>query len=118
MRQREFFTLAGAAVGPLVARQDGPSTSAPLLTRTAAICLIGCVAMTSRVFAQELSPLPPVIGDPPERLRDIGVNPKPGLDRGRRAQRNGPGNPASIARVASVANAVGTSAAAVPATSS
>ena len=78
----------------------------------AAICLLGCVAVTSGAPAQAPSTLPPVIVEAPERRQDIGIKPKQGADRGRRAKRNAPRSPASVANVASGGNATGTSAAA------
>ena len=78
----------------------------------AVICLIGCVAVTSGASAQEPPELPPVVVEAPERRQDIGIKPKQGVDRGRRAKRNAPRNPASVANAAPAANAVGTSAAA------
>ena len=64
------------------------------------------------------STLPPVVVEAPERRQDIGIKPKQGADRGRRAKRSAPRNPASVANAASGANAAGTSVAATPVMSS
>jgi outer membrane receptor protein involved in Fe transport len=119
MRRREFFTLAGAAEGPLVTparpRARRPEHIDQSSRGLAAIYLIGCLAMTSGASAQEPSPtLPPVVVDAPERHRGIGIKPKQGADRAGRAKRNS----ASVANVTSGANATSTSTAAAPVTSS
>ena len=86
----------------------------------AAVCLVSWVAVVSRASAQETgrSALPPVVVDAPERRQDIGIKPKQGADRGRRAKRSVPRNPASVANAAPAANAAGTSVAGTPVMSS
>ena len=84
----------------------------------AAVCLVSWAAVVSRASAQEHSTLPPVVVDAPARRQDIGIKPKQGVDRGRRAKRSAPRNPASVANAAPAANAAGTSVAGTPVMSS
>jgi outer membrane receptor protein involved in Fe transport len=85
-----------------------------------AVCLVSWVAVVSHASAQETghTALPPVVVDAPERRQDIGIKPKQGADRGRRAKRSAPRNPASVTNAAPAANAAGTSAAGTPVMSS
>ena len=86
----------------------------------AAVCLVSWVAVVYRASAQETGhfALPPVVVDAPERRQDIGIKPKQGADRGRRAKRSASRNPASVTNAAPAANAAGTSVAGTPVMSS
>src|SRR5712692_5667202 len=86
----------------------------------AAIWLVGWVLVSPIVSAQDAKPipLPAVQVDAPQQRQDARFKRRHGADRGGQSNRTAIQNPASVANAAPAENALGTSAAAAPVTSS
>jgi len=85
-----------------------------------AIWLVGWVAVSPIASAQDAKPipLPAVQVDAPQQRQDARFKRRHGADRGGQSSRTAIQNPASVANAAPAENALGTSAAAAPVTSS
>jgi len=85
-----------------------------------AIWLVGWVAVSPIASAQDAKPipLPAVQVDAPQQRQDARFKRRHGADRGGQSNRTAIQNPASVANAAPAENALGTSAAAAPVTSS